>query len=977
MSIFGKIRHAKKAADDHRKSSTVAPVPEPEVKKSYKHVPTHAAQDALSVSSSQVSSSALLAQIKEQRRRVSELGPIQPGGSETFFSKVPANASSLRQRSAGDLSITSVMKLEQQQQFEQFQASQLKQLDPKRNPYRYTGSNSSTRKAQSRNMSNTSLARMKSPLSNTISGNKFQNLSVNNAYHAQKKTYQKIPMEYLLKLQRIPHTQATALHQVRVQKPKSTYISKMNLTKRTLDFLEMKKTVRAEQPHIVPSARKPKQKVDSASPSPKSITFLEPEGSSSSKLPMGTSPSPVLLEDTRPFPSDITRSEQVEVKPVLAPIPQSPVPKESVPSRLNRLTLHINPNEDDWFPDYSFTSSTFAPEPSQDSTAQSVPVSKDGSGPSTGISRPPKEIILPPNHDLIISRNAQPSAVERDNTFVASSSTSPTINSHKPLLVHIKPNQSLPPQPRELEPQQQAIENSWSPTWPQPESAPSSGQDILSFAQQLRRPSRQSSEDMYQLSSPSADHVQMNENERFPPQNEDTSYKQQQHSPQKHFAEEASLQYKQSSSSQQLYNQTQQPYSPPPKMPGRYPMSSNSPRPANARMISAGNVVYPQQLEQNASIEKISAPTETYSLYPQNSGSPVRKQSGQHHKLSRPPQPSLQQTSPTRVRADPRQHEYPPPSVQQFQPQPDYFNLSFQQDPQPSAPEPPKIPLASKPRFTQANVQNASSTEIIRVGTPTMYTIPEGVRQRSESQSTSTPSTLYARTTSPVNYYPPRGNNQMIHAPSSYYGSPYEVWTQGPSPPIEVTHHHVHYNFNDTGFVHEQFDRIASPPLSYASGSQYDRIASPPLSYASGSRFDRIASPPLSVASRSQFDRVASPPLSMASRSQLDRVASPPLSMASRAPSRGGSDFRPPTGRLEDRKLLVQNPSFTTIGEAQDMRMTPSRTAPQPQRLARPMASELHTLPPTATKAVPRKSSRVFSSLWSSKKSRTSTVTAF
>jgi hypothetical protein len=167
MSIFGKIRNAKKAADDHKKPSSIASEPEPEVKKVYKHVPTHAAQDALSGSSSQLSTAELLAKIKQQRQRMSDMPVLPPGGSETHFSKVPPN--SVRQKSTGDLSITSVMLQQQQEQFEMFQASQFNQMEPKKNPYRYTGG-SSPRNRMPKNLSHTSLSRGKSPLSNTISG---------------------------------------------------------------------------------------------------------------------------------------------------------------------------------------------------------------------------------------------------------------------------------------------------------------------------------------------------------------------------------------------------------------------------------------------------------------------------------------------------------------------------------------------------------------------------------------------------------------------------------------------------------------------------------------------------------------------------------------------------------------------------------------------------------------------------------------
>jgi hypothetical protein len=169
MSIFGKIRSAKKAAEEHRKSEIVT-APDLEVKKPYKHVPTHAAHDAVSGSSLQLSTD-LVGKIKEQRRRASELGPLP--GSESLIAKTPPPN---LHRSAADLSIMSVMQQEQREQFEQFQANQLKVPDLSQNPYRFNGSKSSGRNRMPRNMSNTSLSRGKSPLSNTISGTASPNL---------------------------------------------------------------------------------------------------------------------------------------------------------------------------------------------------------------------------------------------------------------------------------------------------------------------------------------------------------------------------------------------------------------------------------------------------------------------------------------------------------------------------------------------------------------------------------------------------------------------------------------------------------------------------------------------------------------------------------------------------------------------------------------------------------------------------------
>jgi hypothetical protein len=58
MSIFSKIRNAKKAADEHRKAVTQTPADskiDNNVERPYKHVPTHAAIDSMNIGSSQKS----------------------------------------------------------------------------------------------------------------------------------------------------------------------------------------------------------------------------------------------------------------------------------------------------------------------------------------------------------------------------------------------------------------------------------------------------------------------------------------------------------------------------------------------------------------------------------------------------------------------------------------------------------------------------------------------------------------------------------------------------------------------------------------------------------------------------------------------------------------------------------------------------------------------------------------------------------
>lgn len=104
MSIFSKIRGAKKAADEHRKSQALKDAEIPKVP--YKHVPTHAASDALHVGHG-MSGDGLRDQIKAQYRRRSELGPIRSGSDLLTSHAVYRRQSSAT--SLGDMSIASMM----------------------------------------------------------------------------------------------------------------------------------------------------------------------------------------------------------------------------------------------------------------------------------------------------------------------------------------------------------------------------------------------------------------------------------------------------------------------------------------------------------------------------------------------------------------------------------------------------------------------------------------------------------------------------------------------------------------------------------------------------------------------------------------------------------------------------------------------------------------------------------------------------
>ena len=162
MSIFTKIRGAKKAADEHRKSLQIK---EREVPKTpYRHVPTHAQTDALRIV--QQNDEVLRDQIKEQHKRRSELGPIRTGSDFLISHAVYRRQNSAT--SLGDISIASML-------LQPPPANSLPALKPthpsKINNYRYSGVQPSTRNRASftTTASATSIAKGKSPLSTMTS----------------------------------------------------------------------------------------------------------------------------------------------------------------------------------------------------------------------------------------------------------------------------------------------------------------------------------------------------------------------------------------------------------------------------------------------------------------------------------------------------------------------------------------------------------------------------------------------------------------------------------------------------------------------------------------------------------------------------------------------------------------------------------------------------------------------------------------
>jgi hypothetical protein len=124
MKFFSKLRKAKGAAEEYKKAAAVQEEPKPRVP--YKHIPTHAAQDAMASAPTSVGTANLHARIAEAKRSVPPTPTLarsrslqsirtysaptsRASGSSTPVSPSHSRASSFGGRSSSDLSIGSVM----------------------------------------------------------------------------------------------------------------------------------------------------------------------------------------------------------------------------------------------------------------------------------------------------------------------------------------------------------------------------------------------------------------------------------------------------------------------------------------------------------------------------------------------------------------------------------------------------------------------------------------------------------------------------------------------------------------------------------------------------------------------------------------------------------------------------------------------------------------------------------------------------
>lgn len=154
MSIFSKVKNAKKAAEEHKRASSQA---QAEIKPPtrYKHIPTHAAQDALSCAPTSWSVEESRAKISAAHRRKSDLSRKS---NFVRTSSEPAMASrDYIHRTESDLSIDSVIT---KQRHSSYQSP---------SPYTYSGYIPPPRNRPyfTHASSSSSMVMKRSPLSNT------------------------------------------------------------------------------------------------------------------------------------------------------------------------------------------------------------------------------------------------------------------------------------------------------------------------------------------------------------------------------------------------------------------------------------------------------------------------------------------------------------------------------------------------------------------------------------------------------------------------------------------------------------------------------------------------------------------------------------------------------------------------------------------------------------------------------------------
>lgn len=157
MSIFSKVKNAKKAAEQHKRASSQAQA-DPKPPTRYKHIPTHAAQDALSCAPTSWTAEESRAKISAAHRRKSDLS-----GKSNFVrtSSEPAMASRGHiHRTEGGLSTDSVIT---KQRHSSYQSP---------SPYAYSGYVPPPRNRPyfTHASGSSSMAMKRSPLSNTSTG---------------------------------------------------------------------------------------------------------------------------------------------------------------------------------------------------------------------------------------------------------------------------------------------------------------------------------------------------------------------------------------------------------------------------------------------------------------------------------------------------------------------------------------------------------------------------------------------------------------------------------------------------------------------------------------------------------------------------------------------------------------------------------------------------------------------------------------
>ncbi|KAF2434589.1 hypothetical protein EJ08DRAFT_693618 [Tothia fuscella] len=454
MSIFSKIRNAKKAANEHKRStSTSQGSSKAEGKKpAYNHVPTHAAQDARIASS--YTTPDVRQRIQEEQRK-SRLSPNKTG-SDMFLqhgSKMP-----MKQKSAGDLSIHSVMGKHFSQaasfvQMEELEVSNPYGFHPNNKRVSGTGSTKSSRI----NSAATTTMKGKSPLFNKLSADQIPEIpEISHEYQTESLTSGITPR--FAPSSKVPEIQEA--HPTGPEQPQSNT--------------------------PIHGSRK----------SPLVTSLTKPSGEKGRVL-FDFDQLDKYIEEARFSPSPYLPEYDGRGRP-LSPIPQSPLPVEPDKLRLNRLSLNMKPDGDDWFARYSTYESAleFAISPVRETHTPMAHILEVDEPLSPAFALE-KDLSLLCNFDDIGATPLEEMEEEFWNLSLQqqnqdrADSVKTLSEVSTPIRIDERSHQKCPAYTKDKTAQPPHTHDSWHPR-SVPNAPVDDGKAVLTFAQHLRKRSRQS-----------------------------------------------------------------------------------------------------------------------------------------------------------------------------------------------------------------------------------------------------------------------------------------------------------------------------------------------------------------------------------------------------------------------------------------------------------------------------------------------------